>query len=333
MKILQSFIGNSSYLYGPFLYLFVFYLTVNVPAFKRKRLLHFLPFTIFFLFECYMILAGPHIPRFNADIFELVQFEILVIQILTYNVMAIKRVDKYDQSILATYSNIEQRDLRWLRFILLIITFIYVFSFLLSHLLLFGVHQVANLFPIVQIAITCCIYLMSYLVLLKPGLFTLPIVNIVNSEENLPTLVIANAAAVEGETVASSRYKKSGLRPEQAKQYLEQLQSLMNDRKPYKNPDLNIQALAGQLQISKNHLTQVLNEDLKMNFFEFINFHRIEEAKRLLLDPGYSHLSLQGIANESGYQSKTTFFANFRKITGLTPQKWSKSMQKPDQPD
>lgn len=328
-KILLAFIANASYLYGPFLYLFVHYLISGITQFRKKHFIHFLPFFIFFTVELFIILSGYEIDRDFADTAELIQFEILVFQLLAYNILAIKKLDRHHKSILDTYSAIEEKDLRWLRLLLFIITGIYVCSFLLSHLGLFGLKVTSSLFIVIQIGITISIYLMSYMVLLRPGIFTFSANQSVEKEPGTEDVLLSTetASAKDEEPPHLSKYKNSGLKPGPAKKYLTELEALMINQKPYKNPELHVHTLSQLLGISKNHLTQILNEELKMNFFEFINMYRIEEAKTLLLNPSYSHLSLTGIAAEAGYKSKTTFFSNFKKITGLTPQEWVKSQQ------
>lgn len=91
-KILLAFIANASYLYGPFLYLFVHYLISGITQFRKKHFIHFLPFFIFFSVELFIILSGYEIDRDFADTAELIQFEILVFQLLAYNILAIKKI-------------------------------------------------------------------------------------------------------------------------------------------------------------------------------------------------------------------------------------------------
>jgi len=322
-QIVTGFISNSAYLYGPFLYLFIYYLTTGTSHLIKKHLIHFLPFLVFFLAQVVNILSGNELVEATGNFADFVLFELLVIQILTYNIAAIRRLDIYYRKMLETWSTIEEKDLRWLRRLLFVITLIYAFSFLLTHLRLLGVTNIERLYLIIQVSITLCIYLMSYKVLLKPILFTPELATPLSTKESeaLPQILPSS----EGEPAPESKYKKSGLKPEQAARHIEDLKRIMETEKPYKNPDLDVYALAQQLGISKNHFTQTLNEHLKVNFYEFINGFRIEEAKKLLLDPDYSNLSLDGIANESGYKSRTTFFNNFKKMTGQTPTEWSKS--------
>jgi AraC-like DNA-binding protein len=318
-NLFLAFVSNSAFLYGPLLYLFVYYLTTNTSRFKSIHILHFLLFAIAFITRVAMIIQHGRDVKEPDGAGELIAFELLVIQILLYNIYAIKRLDRYQHNILQTWSNIDLKDLSWLRRLLLFITGIYAFSFLLTHLLLFGIDDVTPFYILVQVAITVSIYIMSYMVLFRSNLF---IPEVRRSIE---------IAAIEEENIVQEpellRYRKSGLKPEQARKYLEELQSLMDKEKPFKNPDLTVYTLAQLLGISRNHLTQVLNEELKLSFFEFINAYRIEEAKSLLLHPDFAHLNLPGIAVEAGYRSKTTFFTNFRKITGHTPQEWVRNQK------
>jgi AraC-like DNA-binding protein len=66
-------------------------------------------------------------------------------------------------------------------------------------------------------------------------------------------------------------------------------------------------------------LSQTINEQLRQSFSEFLNSYRIEEAKRRLRDPAFKHLSILGIAEDVGFNSKSSFNAVFKKHTNLTP--------------
>jgi AraC-like DNA-binding protein len=61
-----------------------------------------------------------------------------------------------------------------------------------------------------------------------------------------------------------------------------------------------------------------------MNFSDFINQHRIEEMKIRLTDNRYHHFKIEQIAFDTGFNSKSTFQAAFKKFTGLTPSEYRK---------
>jgi len=73
------------------------------------------------------------------------------------------------------------------------------------------------------------------------------------------------------------------------------------------------------LEIPAHHLTQALNEYLNKNFYTLVNEHRIEEAKQMLRNPRYNHLTVLAIAHDAGFNSKSSFNMTFKKWVGVTP--------------
>ena len=106
--------------------------------------------------------------------------------------------------------------------------------------------------------------------------------------------------------------------------YVEKLKNYMNAEKPFLNPDLNLPQLSKDLDIPSHHLSQVINKNIGLNFFDFINRYRIDEIKAKIADSGYNNLSLLGIAFESGFNSKSAFNRVFKNLTGETPSQYKK---------
>lgn len=121
-------------------------------------------------------------------------------------------------------------------------------------------------------------------------------------------------------------YERSGLSKEQAQLYHLQLLELMKTKKPYLDGELNASQLAGMMGISTNHLSQVLNQEQRQNFFDFINSYRVEEVKERMKSDRYKHMTLLAIALESGFNSKTSFNTLFKKFTGQTPSQYHQSL-------
>ena len=71
--------------------------------------------------------------------------------------------------------------------------------------------------------------------------------------------------------------------------------------------------------IPAHHISQVINEKLHMSFFELIASYRIKEAESILLDPANDLLTIEEVAEEVGYNSKSAFNKTFKKLTGKTP--------------
>lgn len=101
--------------------------------------------------------------------------------------------------------------------------------------------------------------------------------------------------------------------------YIERINQLMTLEKIYLNENLSLKELALHLKADPNLISFILNSHLSINFYDFVNRHRIEEVKNKLNNPAYKHLTLLGIALESGFNSKTTFNRVFKQATGITP--------------
>lgn len=120
----------------------------------------------------------------------------------------------------------------------------------------------------------------------------------------------------------SNKYQKSRLPDYIAKRYYTKLIDCLNNQKLYKNMDLSLQDLAEELGIPRNHLSYVINEYAKTNFYDLVNTYRVEEAKRLLINTSKETLNILDIAFESGFNSKSTFNYVFKKYTGKTPSEY-----------
>jgi len=80
--------------------------------------------------------------------------------------------------------------------------------------------------------------------------------------------------------------------------------------------------VATALQISTNHLSQVINENLDKNFFDFVNGYRVEMVKQKMKDPSNKNYTLLSLAYDCGFNSKSSFNAIFKKYTGSTPSQY-----------
>ena len=107
--------------------------------------------------------------------------------------------------------------------------------------------------------------------------------------------------------------------------YLQQLELLHTKEQIFTDPALSLRQVANKIELHPNKLSWLLNEHINKNFNEYINSFRLELFKQKALDPANSHLTLLGIAYESGFNSKTVFNAFFKKMMGMTPRTWVKT--------
>lgn len=114
---------------------------------------------------------------------------------------------------------------------------------------------------------------------------------------------------------------------ESDKVLFEQLNELMRNKELFKRPELTLSELATEIGLHQKQLSFIINQFSGKNFFNFVNEFRVMEAQDLLLDEKYAHLSVLGIAFEAGFNSKATFNASFKKVTGQTPRQYKSSRQ------
>ncbi|BDS10148.1 helix-turn-helix domain-containing protein [Aureispira anguillae] len=122
------------------------------------------------------------------------------------------------------------------------------------------------------------------------------------------------------------KYAKSGINEERINLINGKLIQLMKNKKPFLIPNISLRGLSELLGESGNHVSQVINDKHAMNFFDFINTHRIEEMVRLMKIPTNRNLTLLALAHEAGFNSKTTFNTAFKKLKQQTPTAYFKHL-------
>jgi AraC-like DNA-binding protein len=101
----------------------------------------------------------------------------------------------------------------------------------------------------------------------------------------------------------------------------------MTDKKYYANPDITLDKLAAEVRLHPKKLSLVLKLHYHLNFYQFINSYRITEAKRLLVDPGFTHKTITDIFLEVGFNNKSVFYSFFKRNVGITPSEYRDKMR------
>jgi AraC-like DNA-binding protein len=129
--------------------------------------------------------------------------------------------------------------------------------------------------------------------------------------------VIAQSGFFKQATLEPQKYKSSTVTPEAQLAIIEKLKVFMTAQKPFLQPNFSLPDLAQHINVSVHTLSQVINDGLGKSFFEMIAEYRIEEAKALLKQQ--SNIKVEEIAEQVGYNSKSSFNTAFKRITGKTP--------------
>jgi AraC-like DNA-binding protein len=141
---------------------------------------------------------------------------------------------------------------------------------------------------------------------------------------SVPENVSTEKSSVDGDAI---KYKNSGLTIEAGNELAEALKQLMQKERLYRESEIKLETLAAKLDIPKHYISQVINQYYKVNFFEYINLLRIEEAKQLLADVDRKSMNIIEVAYAVGYNTKNTFNSAFRRIVGVTPTEYRQQCQ------
>lgn len=124
------------------------------------------------------------------------------------------------------------------------------------------------------------------------------------------------------------KYAKSGLSATQLDEFKDRLETLMRSEEAFLGSDLTLPKLAAAVDCSVNHLSQVINSGFGMSFFDYLNQHRVEHAKKLLSEYNGYNSAILNVAFASGFNSNSAFYAAFKKCIGQTPAQYRRARLK-----
>lgn len=113
--------------------------------------------------------------------------------------------------------------------------------------------------------------------------------------------------------------------PEEDRQLMEKADRMIQAELLFADPELSLEGLALHLGVSRNVLSHAINRCKHTNFSQFVNEYRIKESIRLMIDPANKELSLKTIFEQTGFNSRTTFYNTFKKQIGISPSDFRKT--------
>lgn len=297
------------FLFGPLFYLYLKDL-VNEPIAGQKRVLHFLPFFIGLAADLIVLIARTQYPELWSRPARIpiwgVYFKVLpwvyLIQLALYAI-AILRLQQSFGSLQKVGRWALWVSLCYLGFVLANWSY-----FLLVRLPFFNRAWDYG----ISFSMSGFIALVAVLAYVQPHIF---------QTNEFPGF------ESEPKEEPDARYRHSGLPSHLARHFANQLQLLMHTEKLYQHNELRLDTLAERLSISRHHLSQVINEQLGMSFFEYVNSLRVEEAKTLLAQVSRRELNVIEVAYQVGFNNKVSFNKAFKRATGRTPSEFRQSMQ------
>lgn len=288
------------FLIGPFLFFYILALTRPHFRFSKAHALHFIPYA--FVLALFFILVYIRSAEDKLEVIRRMRTEMLggllvyliarTVHVLVYLALCLILLRKHGKTLPDHFSALERINLNWLRLLVLAYATGLVAVIILAQL---DVPDTA-------------LHLYGTLVILIIGARGLTQTEIFGQE----------SVSAEASTTGP-KYERSSLTKEQAAEAEKLLVAVMESDKLYLEEELSLRSLAEKTGLPAAHVSQVINERLKKNFYDFINGYRIEEAKRILRDPRRDNQKILAIAFDTGFASKGAFNRVFKKFTGLTP--------------
>ncbi len=119
---------------------------------------------------------------------------------------------------------------------------------------------------------------------------------------------------------------RPGLPDDEKARIVSGLEILMKKEKAFTYKQLTLSELSARLNTNTAYLSRLINEHYHMNFSNFLNGYRVREAQKMFAGNQHRAMTLEGIAESVGFQSRSTFNAAFKKITGVTPSVFIKNL-------
>ena len=301
--------GAFALLLGPMIF---FYVRTSVDAsylFKTPRLVHGIPALIHLSLLVPLVFVGPDLRATYIDSYrDLELYRSMVPRVpigfvvtSCYAVAAFVWIRRFETHVTQVASFGDALRIRWLRWFtgLLVILLFFLGLFMLPEL-----DQLAGAGALMAFMTT-----VLFIALVRPNVF-----------HGVPA-----ALQLSEEDTNKEKYGASQLDETQKTDHLDVLLRHFGTARPYLQQELTLRDVAKQINIPYRYVSQVVNEKLDQNFMDFVNSYRIEAAKAMLLDPEWSHLTIDGIAGEAGFNSRSAFYTAFKKVTGTTPGIFRKS--------
>lgn len=161
------------------------------------------------------------------------------------------------------------------------------------------------------------LFLQGYIFFIPENTFTLP------KPSNLKKFDYLREKLSE-EPISS----KSSIETDSKSELLSKLELGMKVEHWYKINGLTVEECAKKMDCEKYILSKLINGHYKMRFNDLINYHRVEFVKSEIKKGSTKNITLEGLADEAGFNSRTTFYNAFIKLEGVSPLEFLRSTSK-----
>lgn len=279
---------------------------------RKKIVLNFLPGILEFVTLCFILLFVK-LKMIDSESDFLYYFDetynyITIAYTIFIQVLILKKIRIYNQNLYEFQSTIHYKYLNWLKwvcFIIIVNEIYYMLYYLLTDDFDLN-EQPYIIYAIIELAL---IFYLGIGALLQ-----------VNLKIEIPTQNNNNVDEINGNGNTINTYKTETLSV-----FLE-IESFMNTQQPFLNPDLNLKSLSKTMNVPERQISNAINKNSEQNFYSYINQYRVEAVKKMLENNKQETYSIVGIGEAAGFNSKSSFYTNFKKATGISPSQYIKEL-------
>lgn len=246
--------------------------------------------------------------------------------LIVYGSLCARRLQRHKHNIRDLFSDLEGRSLRWLDALVIIILALAWFVVL---------DELLDSFTDLRLRRGWSSGLFDFFLPFALGLFALrasPVLpdwtaDVLEDTSAPPPEQPAAEAPAPGSAdpePASGRYARSGLTPPDLERLATRLESRVRAENLWRDPMLTLKTLSESAGMAPIHLSEVLNTHLGASFYDYVNGLRVDDACAMLAETDQTVLE---ISEAVGFNSKSTFNAAFKKITGKTPSGWRRDQR------
>ena len=315
IKVVFEFPTNFFFLSPPIFYL---YTRSVLGVLRKKDYWHLLPGIIEFLFFSILLIYTEELARpFYQNILlpnKVFAYLVLIpIYSISYLLASIILLKKYKPVVKNFYSSYEESRLNWIYITNWISVFLYLLDTISCFFLIKKIYMI-NTYMVMSIAIAFIVYWIS--------IYGINQKNLLLEIENDQKVIVENPSVEEKDIPF-----QNDINIVEYEEKYNKIISFVSESKIYKDKDLNLFTFANRLQMPYREVSNVINKFANKNFNLFLNEFRIDEAKRLINNDSSDKFNLTWIAEEVGFNSRSSFFAAFKTISGTTPDKYKKSQR------
>lgn len=239
----------------------------------------------------------------------------IVVYSYAYCIYTYRELVHFQKLVRYNYSNLENRDLNWIKYLLIGAISILTVDIITSIYESFAGDMGLNIGFITVIPIVFLVMYLGYYgvsqskILLPDYLFV--------TKEDVANVELINTSK------KSLKYNYDVAEMEKLKI---ELDLLVQEKKPFLNEELTLSSLADKLEISDKKLSTLLNQNMETSFYDYINGYRVEEVKKRLALPDSNTYTILAIAYDCGFKSKSSFNRIFKNNTHLAPSEYQKRL-------